>query len=176
MKLLIASFFIAVLFLGCTKDAPLTPARGLEGTWTTPFPVTFYLNSDGCGSYAHYAKLTMKLQWTITAISDSFVNVKWDLTGSTSPVTIGSNCGSPNPTIVFPLEFIGVITGSRLALSEQQMKYSNTGAALGLYNVLVGTFDFTTDNITGTMFEKDCPVYCSGYSTDNNTLIVQRNK
>jgi hypothetical protein len=174
MKILIFSFLIAIIFFGCDKPA-LTPARKLEGTWTTPFPVNFYLNSDGCGSYSPYAKFTMKLKWTITAISDSFINVRWDLTGSTNPVTIGSNCGQPNPTIVFPLEFVGVISGSRIALSESQMAYSSTGAALGLRNVLVGLFSFTTDNITGTMFEKDCPVYCSGYSTDSMALIVQRN-
>jgi len=165
MKTFIFSFIISVLFLGCDKNnTALTPARQLAGNWTTPNPVTFYYSSEGCGGYARYSSFPMKVNWQITAVGDSSVSITWTLVSSGSQSTIGNNCGLPCPSLAFPLEFVGVISGSKFALDEHQ----------SIGNVLVGIFNFTTDNITGTMTEKDCPVYCSGYSTDANTFILTR--
>ena len=175
MKNLALAFFVCIFSFGCEKpSAPLTPARKLAGNWSTPNPVTFYYMSDGCGSYVRYSSFTMKVNWQITAIGDSAVSIEETLLSSSGQTIIGSNCGLPAPALAFPLEFTGIITGSKFALDEQQMLYSNTGSALGLGNVRIGIFSFTTDNITGYVNETDCPLYCSGYQTDSNTFILTR--
>lgn len=175
MRTCIYAFSISILFFSCQKSStPLTPARQLAGNWTTPNPVTFYASSDGCGSYSRYSSFTMKVSWQITAIGDSSVNITETLVSSSTQTDIGSNCGLPAPALSFPIQYVGIITGSKFALDEQQMQYSSSGQALGLANVRVGIFNFTTDNITGYLSEEDCPIYCSGYSTDNNTFILTR--
>lgn len=175
VKIFVCALLTGLLFLGCEKNTPLTPARQLEGTWTTPNPVTFYFDSDGCGSYGHYSKFTMKVSWQVTARGDSMVDITETLISSTVQTSVGSNCGLPAPALAFPLQFVGVITGSKFALDEQQMLYSSSGAALGLGNVRIGIFNFTSNNITGSVDERDCPAYCSGYSTDANTFILTKN-
>lgn len=175
MKTCIYILLIAGLFLGCKKNPlPLTPARQLAGNWTTPNAVTFYYSSDGCGTYNRYSSFQMKVNWQIAALGDSSVDITWTLVSSGSQTNLGSNCGLPAPPLAFPLHFMGIITGSKFALDEKQMVYSNTGAALGLRYVLTGVFSFTTNNITGTVTEKSCPIYCSGFSTDLNTCILTK--
>jgi len=156
---------VPALLWGCKKTgstAKLTVARQLEGDWTTPNPVTFYYSSDGCGSYARYSSFKMKMNWHITAIGENAISVSWTFVSSSGQTTIGSNCSLPAPPLTFPQDFVGIVTGSKFSMDQNQM--------------LQGVFNFTTDNITGTMNEKDCLIYCSGFSTDENTFILTRVK
>ena len=176
MKLCSLAVVISILLFSCKKNinSALTPARQLAGNWTTPNTVQFYYSSDGCGTYSRYSTFGMKVNWQISVISDSAVDITESLISSTAQSSVGSNCGLPAPPLAFPLHFVAVITGSKFALDEQQMLYSNTGAALGLGYVRVGIFNYTSNNITGSVDEKDCPAYCSGYSTDANTFILTK--
>jgi hypothetical protein len=171
-----ALWVMAFAFGGCTKsdsDGQLSPARNISGTWTTPSPVTFFMASDGCGAYARYNSTPVKMRWEITEIDDNTVDVWIHDTHIGATTQIGSNCGLP-ATLTFPLHFRGTVSSSNLKLEENQMQYSSTGAALGLSYVTVGNFNFTTDNLTGTITEQDCPIYCSGYETNASACIVTR--
>lgn len=160
---------------GCTTkdDSTLSPARNISGTWTTPYAVTFYMASDGCGTYARYNSTPVSLRWDITTVDDNTVDVWIYATHIGTTTTLASNCGLP-ATLNFPLNFRGIVSASHLTLQENQMQYSSTGAALGLAYVDVGSFNFTTNNLTGTITEQDCPIYCSGYETDANKCILTR--
>lgn len=165
---------LSLLLEGCSKDeATLSAARKLSGTWTTPSAVKFYMTSDGCGSYVRYNSTPITMTWTITTIDDNTVDVTLSANTIGTTTQIGSNCGSPS-VLNFPLYFRGIISSSNLKLLENQMQYSNSGAALGLSYVEVGNFNFTTSNLTGTVDEKDCPIYCMGYQTDANTCILTK--
>ena len=163
MKKLLLIVLVSVMFWGCKKGsstANLSVARQMAGKWTTPNPVTFYYSSDGCGGYARYSSFKMKMNWEITAIGDNAINVEWTLVSMSGQTVIGSSCGLPAAPIAFPEEYVGIVTGSKFSMDQNQM--------------LQGVFNFTTDNITGTMSEKDCQIYCGGYSTDQNTFILTR--
>ncbi|MHB1921176.1 MAG: hypothetical protein ACYCOO_02960 [Chitinophagaceae bacterium] len=163
MKTILLIGLAPLIFWGCQKSSlstNLTVARKMAGKWTTPNPVTFYYSSDGCGGYSRYSSFQMKMNWQITAIGDSAISVEWTLISMSGENIIGSNCGLPAVTIAFPEEYVGIVTGSEFSMDQNQM--------------LQGVFSYTTDIITGTMSEKDCPIYCSGYSTDQNTFILTR--
>jgi hypothetical protein len=165
MKKLVFLLLVPVIFWSCKKsgssvDTKLTFARQLAGNWTTPNPVTFYYSSDGCGGYSRYSSFKMKVNWQITSTSDNSISVTWSLVSISGQTIVGSNCGLGAPPITFPQDFVGVVTGSKFSMDQNQ--------------TLQGVFNFTTDNITGTMSEKDCLIYCSGYSTDQNTFILTR--
>ncbi|MDB5023264.1 MAG: hypothetical protein JWP78_1019 [Mucilaginibacter sp.] len=163
MKNLLFIILVPVMFWGCKKSsstANLSVARQMAGKWTTPNYVTFYYSSDGCGGYARYSSFKMKMNWQITAIGDNAINVEWTLVSMTGQTITGSNCGLPAAPIAFPEEYVGIVTGSKFSMDQNQM--------------LQGVFNFTTDNITGTMSEKDCQIYCGGYATDANTFILTR--
>jgi hypothetical protein len=165
---------VSIFLQGCSKDEPaLSAARNLSGTWTTPSAVTFYMTSDGCGNLARYNSTPVTMTWTITTIDDNTVDVALSANSIGTTTQIGSNCGSPS-VLNFPLYFRGKISSSNLQLLENKMLYSNTGAALGLSYVEVGNFNFTTSNLTGTIDEVDCPIYCMGYQTDANKCILTR--
>ena len=175
MKTFLPILLLVVISAGCKKATPLTPARQLSGTWTTPNPVTLYYSSDGCGGYSAYAKFTATIQWQISTLGDSSVSITQTLLSYSATSSIGSNCGLPAPTLPGTTDYVGVISSSAFALDEQQMLYNSNGGAIGLGNVRIGILNFTTDNITGTVTEKDCPAYCSGWSSDSNGFILQRN-
>jgi hypothetical protein len=40
--------------------------------------------------------------------------------------------------------------------------------------VQIGDFSFTSNDLTGTIYEVDCPIYCSGYETDEQACILTR--
>jgi hypothetical protein len=165
---------IGLFLSGCPeKDEVLSAARSISGTWTTPAAVTFFMTSDGCGNYSRYNSTPITMTWTITTVDDVTVNVLMAANSIGTTSQVGSNCGAPS-ILNFPLEFRGVISSSKLILLENQMQYSNSGAALGLQYVEVGNFNFTTSNLTGTIAEKDCPIYCMGYETDASKCILQR--
>lgn len=159
----------------CKKSEPglLSPARNISGTWTTPLAVTIYMASDGCGTYRRYNSTPVKMIWEITYVDDNKVDI-WITSNYIGTTTqLASNCGSP-ASLNFPVSLHGVVSSSNLKLMENQMQYSSSGAALGLALVEVGNFNFTTNNLTGTITEKDCPIYCSGYETDANKCILTK--
>jgi hypothetical protein len=114
------------------------------------------------------------MSWDITEIDDNTVDVWIYATNIGTTTQIGSNCSLP-ATLNFPLHFRGITSSSNLKLRGNQMQYSSSGAALGLAYVNVGDFNFTSSNLTGTITERDCPIYCSGYETDITTCIVTKN-
>lgn len=175
MKTYIPLFLLLILFGECKKAGPLTPARQLSGTWTTPNPVTLYYSSDGCGGYARYAKFTATIKWEITTLGDSSVSITQTLLSYSPATIIGSNCGLPAPTLPGITDYVAILSSSAFALDEQQMLYNNSGGAIGLGNVRIGILNYTTNNITGTVTERDCPAYCSGWSSDANAFILTRN-
>ncbi len=174
-----SSLLLVVVWLTCTSwgcnktDTQLSPARSIAGTWTTPSAVIFYMTSDGCGNYVRYNKTPITMTWTITEVDDNHVDVDIAANSIGTTTQIGSNCGL-GATLNFPLSFHGTISSSYLQLTESIMEYDNQGHALGLVSVPVGNFNFTTSNLTGTITEKDCPIYCSGYETDNLACIVTK--
>ena len=173
-SLLLIFVWFSTTSSGCkTSNDPLSPARNIAGTWTTPAAVTFYMTSDGCGTYSRYNKTPITLTFTITETDDNHVDVDISANSIGTTTQIGSNCGSPS-TLNFPLYFHGTVSSSNLQLTESIMQYDNQGHALGLQDVVVGSFNITSNNMTGTIVEKDCPIYCMGYETDNQTCIVTR--
>lgn len=151
----------------------LSPARNILGTWSTPFPVDVYMTSDGCGSLARYNRTPILMTWDITSAGGNEVDIAIyaDYIGQT--VVIGSHCGVP-AILTFPLYLHGVVSSSLLQILEAQMQYDDQGRALGLAYVQIGDFSFTTDNLTGTLYEVDCPINCSGYETDAQECILTR--
>lgn len=162
----------ATLFVSCKKN--LTPAITLEGTWNTPFPVNMYMTSSGCGTYKRYNSTPVKMTWQIIYTDDSTVDITISSSYIGSTTQLGSNCGL-GATLNFPLYLYGKISSSNLKLLENQMQYNNAGGAIGLALIEIGNFHFTTNNLTGTIYEKDCPIYCAGYETDADKCILTNN-
>lgn len=175
MRRICYSVFLTMLGLSFSQcrlfEEELSPARSLEGTWESKLDVNFYMKSDGCGSFVRYNKTPVSISWEITELSDNEVDIWISSKKIGSTTSIGSNCGLP-ATLIFPLHYTGQISSSNLKLYKSQMQYSSSGAALGLADVLAGEFNFTSDILTGTLFEKSCPIYCEGYDTDSNQCVV----
>ena len=169
--ILLGCVCLTTLYSGCKKT--LSPARDLSGTWTSPAAVTFYMMSAGCGNFVRYNSTPVNITWTITSIDDNNVDITISATKIGATTQLASNCNLP-ATLTFPLHLHGTISASNLQVTEQQLQYNNAGAATGLVSVAVGNFNFTSNNITGTLSEKDCPIYCVGYQTDNNACIVTK--
>src|SRR4030042_1874549 len=57
------------------NPTPLTPARNLEGTWKTTFPVKFYIKTDfdTFGELQDVGSENRTMTWIITATSDENV-------------------------------------------------------------------------------------------------------
>ena len=175
---LVAGFSILISttsLQSCKKSGTgtLSPARSIVGIWTTPSAVTIYMTSDGCGTYNRYNSTPVKMTWDITYVDDNDVDILISANYIGTTTQLGSNCGAP-ASLVFPLSLHGKISSSNLTLLESQMQYNNSGGATGLALVVVGNFNFTTYNLSGTITEKDCPIYCSGYETDANKCIVTK--
>jgi hypothetical protein len=173
---IILLLIITAGFTQCSKSkspGTLSPARSIVGTWTTPSAVTMYMTSDGCGNYVRYNSTPVKMTWDVTYVDDSHVDITISSSFIGTTTQIGSNCGLP-ATLNFPLYMHGLVSSSHLTLQENQMQYSSSGAALGLSLIEIGSFNLTTNNITGTITEKDCPVYCAGYETDASKCILTK--
>lgn len=155
------------------SNVPLTPATNFVGTWTTPAEVTIFMTSDGCGAYARYNSTPVAMEWVITEIDANHVDVEMYATHIGTTTQIGSHCGSPS-VLHFPLYLHGVVSSSNLRLVESIMAYDDQGRALGLVDVEVGNLNLTGNNMTGTLSEMDCPVYCAGYETDPQTCILTK--
>jgi hypothetical protein len=138
---------------------PLTPARKLEGTWKTSFPVTFYIKTDyeTFGELQDVGTEDRTMTWIITATNDeNTVNVEVQFTSSNRQLVSDSGY-TPD---VSPMFLTGTISGTRLTLK--------TG------DRTVGEFSFTTDIITGTWSDHWSMVYEQEVYTKTNSLILNR--
>ena len=137
----------------------LSPARNLEGTWKTAFPVTFYIKTDfeTFGELQDVGSENRSMTWTITATNDeNMVNVEVQFTASNRQLVSGSGY-TPD---VSPMFLEGTISGTRLTLK--------TG------DRTIGEFSFTTDIITGTWSDRWSMVYEQEVYTKTNGLTLTR--
>lgn len=145
------------------NQTPLTPARGLEGTWKTAFPVKFYIKTDfQTGDLQDIGSENRTMTWVITKTSDeNVVNVEVSFSISDRQIVSGTGY-VPD---VSPNFYTGLISGTRLTLKTGD-KFSETGT--------VGEFNFTTDIMTGTWSDKWDIAYEQQVYTPTNTLILTR--
>jgi len=138
---------------------PLTPARNLEGTWKTTFPVKFYIKTDfeTFGELEDVGSENRTMTWIITAASDeNTVNVEVRFTASDRQLVSGSGY-TPD---VSPMFLEGTISGTRLTLK--------TG------DRTICECNFTTDIITATWSDHWSMVYEQEVYTGTNSLILNR--
>ena len=149
--------------IDAANPTPLTPARNLEGTWKTTFPVTFYIKTDfETGELQNVGSENRTMTWIITGTSDEHV-VNVEVSFATFNRQVAS--GSGYVPDVSPNFYTGTISGTRLTLTTGD-KYSESG--------IVGEFSFTTDIITGTWNDKWSIAYGQQVYTATNTLILTR--
>ncbi|MBT0160473.1 hypothetical protein G4O51_10880 [Candidatus Bathyarchaeota archaeon A05DMB-2] len=137
----------------------LTPARELEGTWKTAFPVTFYIRTDfeTFGVLQEVGSENRSMIWTITATSDeNVVDVEVQFTVSNRQLIADSGY-TPD---VSPMFLKGIISGTRLTLK--------TG------DRTVAECNFTTDIITATWSDHWSMAYEQEVYTATNSLILTR--
>jgi len=140
--------------------SPLTPARNLEGTWKTAFPVTFYIKTDfqTFGELQDVGSENRTMTWIITGTNDENV-IKVDVYFTVSNRKLVSGSGyTPD---VSPMFLTGVISGTRLTLKTSD-------------NRTIGEFNFTTDIITGTWHDHWSMVYEQEVYTQTNSLTLTR--
>ena len=141
------------------EATPLTPARNLEGTWKTTFPVKFYIKTDfeTFGELEDVGSESRTMTWVITAASDeNTVNVEASFTSSDRQLVAGSGY-TPD---VSPMFLEGVISGTRLTLK--------TG------DRTICECNFTTDIITATWSDHWSMVYEQEVYTGTNSLVLIR--
>jgi len=137
----------------------LTPARNLEGTWKTTFPVKFYIKTDfqTFGELEDVGSENRTMTWIITETSDeNIVNVEVYFTASNRQLVADSGY-VPD---VSPMFLEGVISGTRLTLK--------TG------DRTIAECNFTTDIITATWSDQWGMVYEQEVYTATNSLILTR--
>ena len=147
------------------SPTPLTPARNLEGTWKTAFPVKFYIKTDfdTFGELKDVGSENRTMTWIITATSDeNVVDVEVYFTVSNRQLVTGSGY-TPD---VSPMFLKGTISGTRLTLKTGGSQLSDSRT--------VGEFSFTTDIITGTWNDHWSMVYEQEIYTTTNSLILTR--
>jgi hypothetical protein len=142
------------------SPASLTPARNLEGTWKTSFPVTFYIKTDfeTFGELQDVGSENRTMTWIITATGDeNVVNVEVRFAVS-SRLLVSDSGYTPD---VSPMFLKGAISGTRLTLT--------TGD-----NRTIGEFSFTTDIIKGTWNDHWSMAYEQEVYTATNSLILTK--
>ena len=146
------------------SPTPLTPARNLEGTWKTAFPVKFFIKTDfDTGELQDVGSENRAMTWIITATSDeNVVDVEVYFTVSNRQLVTGSGY-TPD---VSPMFLKGTISGTRLTLKTGGSQLSDSRT--------VGEFSFTTDIITGTWSDRWSMVYEQEVYTATNSLILTR--
>ena len=142
-----------------TNPTPLTPARNLEGTWKTSFPVKFYIKTDfeTFGELKDVGSEDRTMTWVITGTSDeNVVDVEVSFTVSNRQLATGSGY-TPD---VSPMFLTGTISGTRLTLTSSGRT--------------IGEFSFTTDIITGTWSDHWSMAYEQEVYTTTNSLTLNR--
>ena len=138
---------------------PLSPARNLEGTWKTTFPIAFYIKTDfeTFGELQDVGTENRTMTWIITATnSENTVNVEVYFTASNRQLVADSGY-TPD---VSPMFLTGTISETRLTLK--------TG------DRTICECNFTTDIITGTWSDYWSMVYEQEVYTKTNSLILTR--
>ena len=142
------------------SPATLTPARNLEGTWKTTFPVQFYIKTDfeTFGELTDVGSENRTMTWILTGTSDeNVVDVEVSFTVSNRQLDSGSGY-TPD---VSPMFLTGTISGARLTLTTDGRT--------------IGDFSFTTDIITGTWSDNWSMVYEQEvYTTTNSLTLVKQ--
>lgn len=137
----------------------LSPARDLEGTWKTSFATTFYIKTDfSSATLEDVGTQDRMMTWVITNTADeNVVNIEVSFTTSNTQLVSGSGY-VPD---VSPMFLTGTISGTRLTLT------SNSDGT-------VGTFNFTTDILTGTWNDNWTIAYSQQVYTATNGLVLMR--
>jgi hypothetical protein len=163
---IIPAIIILFVLTGCKKEGGLfglSPARKLEGTWSTPFASAFYYYSNACGNYIRVAKTTIGMRWEINKTGDNTVEIEIYKTSSSAvQLLVSQSCALYVP-LVTPITLTGEISSSQLTVKKG--------------NTIVGSFSFTTDNLTGEFnsnFDKTCLLYCSGMGTDAKAVTLTK--
>ena len=147
------------------NSTPLTPARNLEGTWKTAFPVRFYIKTDfeTFGELKDVGSENRTMTWIITGTSDEkIVNVEVRFAVSNRQLAADSGY-TPD---VSPNFYTGTISGTRLTLTEGGGQFSESRT--------VGEFSFTTDVMTGTWSDRWSMAYEQEVYTQTNKLVLAR--
>jgi len=142
-----------------SNPANLTPARNLEGTWKTPFPVKFCIKTDfeTFGELKDVGSENRSMTWIITGTSnENIVDVEVQFTVSNRQLATGSGY-TPD---VSPMFLTGTISGTRLTLTTDGRT--------------VGEFSFTTDIIKGTWSDRWSMAYEQEVYTATNSLTLTR--
>jgi hypothetical protein len=141
-----------------TANPTLSPARNLIGTWETAFPTKFYIKTDFSSDQMQtVGSEDRTMTWVITAgSSESTVNVEVTFTSSNTQL-IDESGYTPD---VSPMELTGTISGTRLTLQGS--------------DGVMGTFDFTSDNIHGTWNDNWTAAYSQQVYTVVDGLTLSR--
>ena len=156
-----------IILTGCGKDGGLfglSAARKLEGTWTTAIAPTLYYYSDACGNYIRVAKAQIGMRWEITKTGDNTVDIDIYKTSSSAVQLLVS----PGCALYVPMTSLITVKGE-ISSSQLTIKKSN--------GTVVGSFSFTSDNLTGDFnsgFDKFCGLYCSGMGSDSKAVTLTK--
>lgn len=155
----------ALVAAGCGSDSdgggPLSPARNIAGTWKATAPATVSIETDFCTADL---SLMVTQNWTVTleitpGDDDNAVDVQMSFVTSDSQIV--SSCGGTGVVPeVSPMFLTGNVSGTRL-----ELKSGTTP---------VGTFNFTTDQMTGTLDYSWCIVFCQREYSAPNAVILRR--
>ena len=164
-------FFLANLF-DCQKDdepSVLSPARNLEGIWTTTFPndpVKFYIQTDFCSNNLQdVATQDRTITWEVEEIDDNTVFITLNFSTSNFEI-VNQNC---NPTGYVPDTSTAFLTGIISSSGITIYEYDNLSNELG-------KFTFTTDLMQGTWNDSWCSVYCQRvYTLTNEYKLTLQN-
>ncbi len=160
--ILFTGFLLTACGVFSDGEGPLSPAREMEGTWQTTFPVTFYIKTDYCSSQLELvASEEREVTMIITRDTDYTVNIELRYTGSNFTV-LDSQC-DPTGYVpdVSPMYLRGNISGTQLTVMNSEPR-------------VLGIFQFTTDLMEGTWSDMWCGVYCQDVYTEENQLKLTR--
>lgn len=147
-------------------DAPLSPARQLAGTWTSPMAIPINIQSSFCnGGRENVGKTTWNVTWIVTERqgTSNGIDVEMRFTNS-GFVKVTSSCGSnttgwvPEPS---PLFMQGTVSASKIQLYNLNTKAAFDG-------------NLTTNNIAGTFGLWSCQIYCAGEQSESQKFVMTR--
>lgn len=149
-----------------TSNAPLTPARQLEGTWRSAINIPMNYQTDFCGPKQVVGTSTWNVTWILTAVQ-GFTNVldvemRYTTTGMTR---VNSACGSgstgwlPLPSPIF----------LRMTVSSSAFTAVDNGNGISVSG------SYTSNLMNGTWVHYDCVIYCFGeFSPSGEFKLVKQ--
>jgi hypothetical protein len=153
--------YVALTFMNSTpsygSNTPLSPARGLAGTWKTSFPVKFYIATDfDTGTLQDVGSEDRQVTWIITSTGDPNVyDIEQNFSESNRQLTGGGYVPD-----VSPYFYTGTVSSSSLTVMGGDR--------------VVGEFAFTSNVITGTWNDEWTMAYAQRVYTDVNTLTLTK--